>query len=207
MIFLGEGEIHAGLVSVIFCCGNFTYNGNCYPSDKAQVLAATKIFATVDGGNWCAFVWDGTGDKNILSRVRYNSDFQQLCRNINAQLVREKKVTDVYIFGGLAADGKLAISTLISNISVKDPSTTDGYVFSKSYPLRVVDGATNSDRVVSGITGADYSGIGFWGPFASFFSTIKARKKTRCYLEFFNIQGGYGSFSLLTTNNRRCTIT
>lgn len=204
----GTIKAHTGLTRVIPVVAAFTDTGGYYSPDKTQVLAATKIFATVDGGNWGAFVWDGVGDANISSRVRSDTDFQQLCRNINAQPVREKKVTEAYIFGGTSADGNWPISSLIPKIPVKDPSTADGYVFSNSYPVRVVSGATNSDRVVSGITGADYSGIGFRGPFASFLSTIKARKNTRCYFEYFNIQGGTsGSFSLFTTNDGGYTIT
>lgn len=198
----GTIKAHTNLTRIIPVVATFTDKGGYYCPDKAQVLPASKIFATVDQGNWGAFVWDGVGDSNITSRVRSDSDFQNFCRDINSQPVREKKITDAYIFGGTATDGNWPITKLIEKIPSKDTSTTDPYVSSNAYPVRVVAGSTNSDRVVSGISGADYSGIGFRGPFASFLTSIKARKNTRCYMEYFNIQGGTsGSFSLFTSND------
>lgn len=202
----GTIKAHTKLSRVIPVVATFTDQGGYYSANKAQVIKASRVFAKVCEGNWGAFVWDGHGDGNITNRVRVDEDFKSLCKEINAQQVRNKVVTEAYLFGGTPSDGHWPLTDILSKMPVKDPFSTDAHVWQNAYPVRVKTGSGDTDRTTT-LPNSDYSGIGFKNNIASLLTTIKARKHVRCYLEYFNIIGGTsGSFSLFTTNDNGYNI-
>lgn len=202
----GTIKAHTGLSRVIPVISAFTYAGGLYSANESQVIAASNVFGTIAEGSFGAFVWDGTGDANITGRVRSNAKLRALVKGLASQPVRKKKETEVYIFGGAPADGHWPLTSLIEKIPQKDVSTTDLYHIVSSYPVRVISGVSDTDRITT-IPSSDYSGIGFKGAQASFLTTIKARQNTRCFMEYFNVIGETsGAFNLFTTNDGGYTI-
>ena len=200
-------KAQTGLSRVIPVVAAFTGSGGYYASSESQVIAASKVFGTVFGGNFGAFVWDGVGDANITGRVRTNPNLQGLVKGLASQRVRKMLTTEVYLFGGTPSNTMWPITSLFDKIPVRDTSSSDPYVFSNSYPVRVKTGATDTDRTTT-IASSDYAGIGFKGSFATFLTTIKFRKNVRGYLEYFNIfSGTSGVFSVFSTNDAGYTIT
>lgn len=176
-----------------------------YSNNETQVIAASKIFGKVAEGNFGAFVWDGVSG-SFPGTVRTNANFRTLVKDLASQPVRKKLNTDVYLFGGTATNTIWPLESILRTLPQKDSSTTDGYAGDKAFPVRVLAGASDTDRVVT-IPGADYSGIGFKGAFASLVTNIKARKNQRILLEYFNIAGTTnGSFNLYSTNDAGYTI-
>lgn len=202
----GTIKAHTGLSRVIPVISAFTYAGGLYSANESQVIAASNVFGTIAEGSFGAFVWDGIGDANITGRVRSNANFRALVKGLASQPVRKKKETEVYIFGGTPADGHWPLTSLIEKIPQKDVSTTDPYPIVSSYPVRLISGVSDTDRITT-IPSSDYGGIGFKGAQASFLTTIKARQNTRCFMECFNVIGETsGAFNLFTTNDGGYTI-
>ncbi|HEY2455235.1 MAG TPA: hypothetical protein VGI71_21970 [Scandinavium sp.] len=195
------------LSRVIPVVSAFTDIGGYYASSESQVIAASSIFGTISEGSFGAFVWDGAGDPNINSRVRSSKNLQDMVSGLASQKVRNKLVTEAYLFGGAPGNTMWPIADVLSKIPLKDPSSSDGYVFSNAFPVRVKTGSSDTDRTTT-IINSDYSGIGFKGAFGSMLTNIKCRKNIRGYLECFNIIGGtVGTFSLFSTNDSGYTIT
>lgn len=200
-------KAQTGLSRVIPVVSAFTDSGGYYASSEAQVIAASKVFGTVFGGNFGAFVWDGVGDANITGRVRSNPNLQALVKGLASQRTRNMLVTEAYLFGGTPSNTMWPITGLLDKIPVKDASSSDPYVFSGAYPVRVKTGATDTDRTTT-IANSDYAGIGFKGSFASMLTSIKCRKNVRGYMEYFNIfSSTSGTFSIFSTNDAGYTVT
>ena len=200
-------KAQTGLSRVIPVVSAFTDAGGYYASSEAQVIAASKVFGTVFGGNFGAFVWDGVGDANITGCVRSNPNLQAMVKGLASQRTRNTLVTEAYLFGGTPRNTMWPITGLLDKIPVKDPSSSDPYVFGNAYPVRVKTGVTDTDRTTT-IANSDYSGIGFKGAFASMLTNIKCRKNVRGHMEYFNIIGGTsGAFSIFSTNDAGYTVT
>lgn len=199
-------KAQTGLSRVIPVVSAFTDSGGYYASSESQVIAASKVFGAIFGGNFGAFVWDGVGDPNITGRVRSNINLQKLVAGLASQRTRKMLNTEAYLFGGAPGNTMWPITSLLEKIPVKDPSSSDAYSFANAFPVRVRTGTTESDRTTT-IPNSDYSGIGFKGAFASLVTNIKFRKNVRCSLEYFNISGTTaGTFSLFGTNDAGYTI-
>lgn len=199
-------KAQTGLSRVIPVVSAFTDSGGYYASSESQVIAASKIFGTIFGGNFGAFVWDGVGDPNITGRVRTSQNLQGLVKGLASQKVRKMLTTEVYLFGGAPGNTMWPITNLLDKIPVKDASSSDAYVFSNAFPVRVKTGSSNTDRTTT-IANSDYAGIGFKGSFANMLTTIKFRKNVRGYLEYFNIFGNTnGVFSIFSTNDAGYSI-
>lgn len=177
-----------------------------YSNNEAQVIAASKVFGTVGGGNFGAFVWDGMS-ANFPGNVRNNKNLQNLVKGLAAQKVRKKLETDAYLFGGTQASTIWPLTQLYKVIPAKDPNTSDANVAGSAFPVRVRSGSADTDRTIN-TANVDYSGIGFKGSFTSFLTTIQARSNVRCIMESFNVIGSTnGNFSLYTTDDCGYTIT
>lgn len=205
----GTIKAMTGLDRVIPVISTFTDKGGYYASaaDVDRIIEASRTFASINKGSYGAFTWDGYGDSNITGRVRTNSKFQSLVKELNAQPVKTELVTEAYLFGGTPENTKWGIQQLYSKIPTKDPNSTSAYASTNAYPLRLVTGSTDTDRTTL-LANADYSGIGFKGSFGSFVTNIKARKYCRFTLEAFDIINPLrGTFSVFTTDDGGYNIT
>lgn len=201
----GGIKAQTGISRVIPIVFAFTGSGNFYTNNESQVIAASKVFGTVDRGNFGAFVWDGMGDPNITGRVRSNANLQAMVKGLASSKTRKKLTTEVYLFGGTPSDGYWPINPLINTIPQKY-NTTDAYVAANAYPVRVRTGSSETDRTTTA-TAYDYSGIGYKGAIGTFLSNIKMRIHVRFFMEYFNTTGTTsGVFSIFSTDDSGYTI-
>lgn len=180
-----------------------------YSNNEAQVIAASKIFATVAEGSYGAFVWDGMS-AGFPGTVRTNANFRSMLQSLNSQPVRKKVATETYLFGGTQTSTIWPLDGILKVIPQRDPntdSTQNPFVGGKTFPVRVRTGSAETDRTTTALN-SDYSGIGFKGSFESFLTNIKGRKNQRIVLECFNISGSTnGTFSMFTTDDGGYKIT
>lgn len=194
----GTIKAMTGLKRVYPVVAAFTDKGGYYASDVNQVITASKIFGTVAGGNFGAFVWDGVGDGNITQRVRSNSQLQDLVKFLTSQKTRKELVTETFIFGTAGNQTDWGIGQLLDVIPVIDKNTTDTNVWGGAYPVIVKNGTPENDRQGSDIT-QKYSGIGFKANFSTLQTNIKYRKRVRFIGEIFAASPSIvlnGTFSL-----------
>lgn len=180
-----------------------------YSNNEAQVIAASKIFATVAEGSYGAFVWDGMS-AGFPGTVRTNANFRSMILSLNCQPVRKKVETETYLFGGTQTSTIWPLDGILKVIPQRDPntdSTKNPFVGGKTFPVRVRTGSDETDRTTTALN-SDYSGIGFKGSFEAFLTNIKGRKNQRIVLECFNISGSTnGTFSMFTTDDGGYKIT
>lgn len=158
-----------------------------YASNLGQIIKASKIFGTIDGGNFAAFVWDGEADTSITSAVRDSSALQGLVRYLTAQQSRKPLRTDVYLFGNAETQTDWGLKDVINRIASPDSSATDPMNVN-AYPIKIKQGATNTDRT-STTSNMNYSGIGFKGANARLVTTIELLKYLKLHLEYVNVDG------------------
>lgn len=186
---------------VIPVCGLFQFKGANYTDNVEQILAAAKIFSTVDGGNWGAFVWDGEGDTNITSNLRDNLDFKKFAKEANKQRDIKKPISDVYLFGGRDSEKDWGVQQLFKLVNIKDAYTTDDNINNFAYPITLTKSNSETDRTTATALPSDVqsiSGIGFQGDWAGICLDIPLRKKLRICLRLENFAKSSGDtyFSL-----------
>ena len=190
---------------VIPVCGLFQFKGAHYTDNVQQILAAAKIFSTVDGGNWGAFVWDGEGDTNITSNIRDNLDFKNFAKEVNKQRDIKKPVTDILLFGGRDTETDWGLSEVFDKIVFKDPKTDPNEPINGfSYPITLKKSTNETSRTTATLPSdvQSISGIGFFGNWAASVLNIKLRKNMRICLRLENtVPSGVTNFALFETTD------
>ena len=176
-----------------------------YSQVKAQIIPASDLFSIVGKGEFGAFVWDNyVGPGSVpTGQLRDDADFKALVRRASSQVIRKELKTDVFIFGGGPGAGatQWPLTELLNSIQVKDTSTSMGNAQRNSYPVKVVTGASETDRTTT-TAGQTYSGIGFKGADAGFVSGLVFRKNLRAHVELFTTGPTIaGTFNIKTTND------
>lgn len=204
----GTVKAMTGVDRVIPVISAFAFNGEAYTSNIDQIVASSSIFGTVAKGSFGAFVWDGYGDPKIIDRVKTNKKLQDMVRSLNSTPVRKELATEAVLFGGSNDSGYWwPLTDIIKSIPAKDPSTAMENLATKSYPIILTSGATNTDRTFTSIPNAKYSGIAFKGSNACFITTIKARANIRCVMQYLSpTLVPIGKLSLVTTPDGGYTI-
>lgn len=176
-----------------------------YSRDVDQIVSASTIFGKVAEGNFGAFVWDGVSG-SFAGVVRDTAKLRSLVKDLASQRKRKPIKFSAVLFGGSPSQTKWGIQQIIDTRKITDASTSDPNVQGNSYPIRLRTGVSETDRTTT-TAGADYSGVGFKGAFASWNSGIRTGKHIRLSLEYFNmLSSDAGTFSVISTDDNGYTI-
>lgn len=166
-----------------FVCAPETF----YASNIAQIIEASKRFGAVANGDFAAFVWDGEADTSITAGVRDSIPLQNLVKALCSQDIKKPIKTDVYLFGNAETQTDWGLQDIINRIEVPDPTALDAMSVN-AYPIKVIKGATNTDRTSTTST-MNFAGIGFKGGNARLVTNIKLLKCLKVHLEYVDIDG------------------
>lgn len=176
-------QAHSRNKKVIPVLGTFTSSSGAGTDDVTQILRGAEVFRNAGNGEFAVFVWDGAGDPTITGGIRSNETFRSFVAATSEKKYPVPYITESILVGGNSVTGHKSLNNIIDRMMRGDSSSSDAFQGQKAYPVQVISGSSNRDRVTA-TAGWNKSGIGFKGTLAMIVTNIPFRNNLLIFGEY-----------------------